>query len=115
MTSSKNNLNPSLYSSVTQDDLAFFRQATNRLDDDDNAIKQHILAVQAKAYNVHNYNCIRRFAFIRPKIAYLPGYKRALELLQTRKDPILLDIGCCCKYYVQTLIHAVSNCVSSRE
>jgi len=92
-------LDPSLYSNITPDDLAFFRQATATTDDDD-AVKDHILNVQAKAYHVYSYPCIRRFAFIRPKIASLPAYHHALRLLNTRTDPILLDIGCCCMYFV---------------
>ncbi|KAF9565193.1 hypothetical protein CPC08DRAFT_759665 [Agrocybe pediades] len=96
-------LDSTLYSNITQDDLAFFRKAVaiNRSHgkeehaDDDETIKTHILDIQTKAYAVHNYNCIRRFAFIRPKIAYLAGYHHALELLKTRENPILADIGCC--------------------
>ncbi|KAF9565192.1 hypothetical protein CPC08DRAFT_630136 [Agrocybe pediades] len=87
-------LDPSFYSNITNSDLDFFRHAAHT-DDGDHQIKQHILTIQAKAYDVCSYPCIRRFAFIRPKIASLPGYNKALELLNTRKDPILVDIGCC--------------------
>lgn len=34
------------------------------------------------------------------KITRSPGYKQALKLLSERIDPILLDIGCCCPYYL---------------
>ncbi|KAF5327732.1 hypothetical protein D9619_004536 [Psilocybe cf. subviscida] len=32
---------------------------------------------------------------MRLKISRLPGYSETLKLLKTRKDPILLDMGCC--------------------
>ena len=47
--------------SLTEDDLAFFKVQT-RIDDDDE-LKNHIFAVQAKAYGVFPYSCISRFMF----------------------------------------------------
>ncbi|KDR76886.1 hypothetical protein GALMADRAFT_245992 [Galerina marginata CBS 339.88] len=79
--------------SLDAEERDFFQQLTGIQDED--ALREHILAVQAKAYEVYSYPCIRRFSFIRLKIARLPGYKHALKLLQGHKDPILLDIGCC--------------------
>ncbi len=47
--------------SLTEDELAFFKAQT-RIDDDEK-LKDHIFAVQAKAHSVYPYTCIRRFAF----------------------------------------------------
>jgi hypothetical protein len=85
-------IDPSVYS-LQPDELAFFQHLTGI--QDEQALKEHILSVQAKAYDLYGYPCIRRFVFLRLKIARLPGYPQALKLLQERKDPILLDIGCC--------------------
>ncbi|KAF8962730.1 hypothetical protein BDZ97DRAFT_2020498 [Flammula alnicola] len=91
----KPKLDTSFYS-LDADELAFFQHLTGIADEEQ--LKAHIIGVQAKAYEIYGYNCIRRFAFVKLKIARLPGYKEALKLLHERKDPILLDIGCCCAY-----------------
>ncbi|KAF8905022.1 hypothetical protein CPB84DRAFT_1772199 [Gymnopilus junonius] len=88
----KPKLDPALYS-LDPDESTFFQRLTGI--NDHQALKDHIIAVQAKAYDIYGYPCIRRFAFTKLKIARLPAYKKALQLLQERKDPILLDIGCC--------------------
>ncbi|KAJ8509376.1 hypothetical protein ONZ45_g8455 [Pleurotus djamor] len=75
------------------DELAFFKNITGIKTDDE--LKQHILQVQAKAYNVHGYPCIRRFTFTRLKVSHLPAYRKALELAHTHSHPIFLDMGCC--------------------
>ncbi|KAF8638313.1 hypothetical protein AX17_002333 [Amanita inopinata Kibby_2008] len=85
-------LDESLYS-LDDDELAFFKSQTGI--DDDEQLKNHILAVQAKAYQVYRYPCIRRFSFIKLKIPRLPAYKHVLQLSRQRQDAILLDIGCC--------------------
>ncbi|KDR76360.1 hypothetical protein GALMADRAFT_247795 [Galerina marginata CBS 339.88] len=82
----------SLYS-LDADERDFFQQLTGIQDEE--ALREHIIAVQAKAYDIYGYPCIRNFTFIKLKIARLPGYKHALKLLQDRRDSILLDIGCC--------------------
>lgn len=71
-------LDPSLYS-LQNDELAFFRQLTGIEDEDE--LRSHILAIQAKAYDVsmrrfyslpiildvflqvYGYGCIKSFAF----------------------------------------------------
>ncbi|KAF8896611.1 hypothetical protein BD779DRAFT_1727596 [Infundibulicybe gibba] len=83
-------LNPSLYS-LDGDELAFFQEQTGIQDPAE--LKAHILNVQAKAYEIYGYPCIKRFAFTKLKISRLPAYKRALQLLQEWDDAILLDIG----------------------
>ncbi|KAH9481460.1 Methyltransferase adrK [Psilocybe cubensis] len=85
-------LDPSRYS-LEEDERQFFALLTGINDEEE--LKKHILAVQEKAYQVYGYPCIRRFSFAKLKIARLPGYPKALKLLEQRKDPILLDIGCC--------------------
>ncbi|KDR76358.1 hypothetical protein GALMADRAFT_479239 [Galerina marginata CBS 339.88] len=85
-------LDATLYS-LDAEERDFFQQLTDIQDEE--TLREHIIAVQTKAYEIYGYPCIRRFAFLRLKIASLPAYKHALKLLQDRKDPILLDIGCC--------------------
>jgi hypothetical protein len=100
--------------SLTEDELAFFKAQTGI--DDDEKLKDHIFAIQAKAHNVYPYPCIRRFMFTkyvachasflfsiadlengRFRASGVPAYPRVLELAKERKDAILLDVGCCCK------------------
>ncbi|KAF8337271.1 hypothetical protein F5887DRAFT_984699 [Amanita rubescens] len=79
--------------SLTEDELAFFKAQTGI--DDDEKLKDHIVAVQAKAHNVYPYPCIRRFMFTKFRASGVPAYPRVLELAKERKDAILLDVGCC--------------------
>ncbi|KAF9485220.1 hypothetical protein BDN70DRAFT_824365 [Pholiota conissans] len=86
-------LDPSFYH-LDADELAFFKTLTGISDEQD--LKSHIISVQAKAYEVYGYPCIRSFHFTKLKIAGIdPGYKQALQLLQERKNPIFLELGCC--------------------
>ncbi|EMD35921.1 hypothetical protein CERSUDRAFT_115828 [Gelatoporia subvermispora B] len=75
------------------EELAFLKSQTGI--DNEDALRDHCFKVQASAYEVFPYNCIRRFNFIRLKIARLPAYPHLLELGKERKGAILLDIGCC--------------------
>ncbi|KAI0935866.1 hypothetical protein AcV5_004166 [Taiwanofungus camphoratus] len=75
------------------EELAFYKAQTGIHDED--ALKQHIMRVQADAYQVHPYNCIRRFNFTRLKISRLPAYSHLLKLGKERAGAIFLDIGCC--------------------
>ncbi|KAI0961092.1 hypothetical protein AcV7_000286 [Taiwanofungus camphoratus] len=77
------------------EELAFYKAQTGIHDED--ALKQHIMRVQADAYQVHPYNCIRRFNFTRLKISRLPAYSHLLKLGKERAGAIFLDIGCCCE------------------
>ncbi|KAJ7590107.1 hypothetical protein C8J56DRAFT_588891 [Mycena floridula] len=85
-------LDPSLYV-LEEDQLGFFRSQTGI--DDEEELRAHVLAVQAKAYEIYKYPCIRSFSFLRLKISKFPGYKQALKLGRERPGAILLDIGCC--------------------
>ncbi|KAG0704977.1 hypothetical protein DFH29DRAFT_326553 [Suillus ampliporus] len=85
-------LDESLYD-LAPKDAAFFKKLTGI--EDDVALKQHILDIQAKAYKVAPYGCIYIFAFARRKLSGLPGYQQVLRLGRERENPILLDIGCC--------------------
>ncbi|RPD58406.1 hypothetical protein L227DRAFT_505101 [Lentinus tigrinus ALCF2SS1-6] len=82
------------YSSITPEELDFVRQQTGI--QNDVALREHILHVQAEAFVVHPYPCIRRFAFIKMKLSpRIPAYNQLLKLGREREDAILLDIGCC--------------------
>ncbi|KAH7929864.1 hypothetical protein BV22DRAFT_101783 [Leucogyrophana mollusca] len=90
---------------------AVFRSQTGI--DDDDVLKKHILVVQAKAYKIFPYPCIRIFSFLRCVTTYsvdtagaltagdrlgvmnAPAYEQALKLGRERKDAVWLDIGCC--------------------
>ncbi|KAI0719150.1 hypothetical protein C8T65DRAFT_61873 [Cerioporus squamosus] len=90
----RNPLLEASYSSVTPEELDFVRQQTGI--QDDAALREHILDVQAEAFKVHPYPCIRRFAFIKMKLSpRFPAYNHLLKLGRERSDAILLDIGCC--------------------
>ncbi|KAF8626571.1 hypothetical protein AX15_004796 [Amanita polypyramis BW_CC] len=79
--------------SLDADQLAFFKARTGI--DDEGELKQHIMAIQAKALKVIPYPCIRSYSFTTYRIARLPFYKRVLQLAEERKDAILVDVGCC--------------------
>jgi len=85
-------LDERLYS-LDPEELAFFLAETHI--DDEATLKRHLLDVQAKAYKVHMYPCIRRFAFTKLKISRLPAYPHVLKLGKERNGAILLDLGCC--------------------
>ncbi|KAF7424351.1 hypothetical protein PC9H_009658 [Pleurotus ostreatus] len=85
-------LDPSFYK-LADDEAAFFKAMTGIQDAED--LKRHILSVQAKAYDIFGYPCIRRCAFLNLKISRLPAYKQVLKLGQERRGAILLDMGCC--------------------
>ncbi|KAG1745263.1 hypothetical protein EDB19DRAFT_480557 [Suillus lakei] len=85
-------LDESLYDLRPQD-AAFFKKLTGI--EDDAALKQHILDIQAKAYKVAPYGCIYLFIFTRHRLSALPAYQQVLRLGRECKSPIFLDVGCC--------------------
>ncbi|KAJ6504201.1 hypothetical protein C8R47DRAFT_1210286 [Mycena vitilis] len=76
---------------MEDEDLAFLKAQSGIQDPD--ALKQHVLAIQAKAYDLYGHNCIRRFSFTKPKISTFPVYPHVLAL--GREGGIVLDLGCC--------------------
>ncbi|KAJ7485679.1 hypothetical protein FB451DRAFT_62967 [Mycena latifolia] len=75
------------------EELEFVREQTGIQDPD--ALKKHVLAIQAKAYDLYGYPCIRKFDFARPRISTFPAYQKVLALGREREGAILLDLGCC--------------------
>ncbi|KAH9044354.1 hypothetical protein EDB85DRAFT_1908860 [Lactarius pseudohatsudake] len=63
--------------------------------DDDDELKTHLLSIQAEAYKVYPYPCIRLFSWARPGVSRLFPYQNLLKLGREREGAILLDIGCC--------------------
>lgn len=84
-------LDESLYS-LDENELVFFKSQTGI--DNEEELKTHILTVQARAYEVVPYPCIRLFNFTKLRISRSPFYGRALQLAKEHKDAILLDVGC---------------------
>ncbi|KAG0698591.1 hypothetical protein DFH29DRAFT_991043 [Suillus ampliporus] len=78
---------------VRPQDAAFYKKLTGI--EDDAALKQHILDVQAKAYKVAPYGCILFFSFTRCRLMGLPAYQQVVRIGRECKNPIFLDIGCC--------------------
>ncbi|KAG1745264.1 hypothetical protein EDB19DRAFT_480808 [Suillus lakei] len=95
-------LDESLYDLRPQD-AAFYRKLTGI--EDDTALKQHILDIQAKAYKVAPYGCIYLFYFTRRKLSGLPAYQQVLRLGRECKNPIFLDIGCCFGNDIREVVH----------
>ncbi|KAJ6471670.1 hypothetical protein DFH09DRAFT_954338, partial [Mycena vulgaris] len=70
--------------------LQFLSSKTGIYDADE--LKKHIQVVQARAYQIVAYPCIRAFDFTRFRVADLPAYSRVKTLLRERPDAILLDL-----------------------
>ncbi|KAG2156752.1 uncharacterized protein EDB93DRAFT_1125401 [Suillus bovinus] len=85
-------LDESLYN-LRPRDAAFYKELTGI--EDDAALKQHILDIQAKAYKVAPYGCIYLFLFTRRGLLDLPAYRQVLRIGRERKSSIFLDVGCC--------------------
>ncbi|KAG2132765.1 hypothetical protein DEU56DRAFT_439609 [Suillus clintonianus] len=79
--------------SLRPKDAAFYKKLTGI--EDDVALKQHILNVQQKAYKVAPYGSILLLSFLRRNLSELPAYQQIVRIGRTRKNPLLLDIGCC--------------------
>ncbi|KAI0322175.1 hypothetical protein OF83DRAFT_1167835 [Amylostereum chailletii] len=81
------------YYGLDETETAFFKQQTGISDDDE--LKKHIVRIQAEAYEVYPYPCIRRFTWTKLKISKLFPYKDFLRLGAEREGAIYLDLGCC--------------------
>ncbi|TFK40029.1 hypothetical protein BDQ12DRAFT_602419, partial [Crucibulum laeve] len=79
--------------SLSPYELAFFKSQTGIHDPEE--LKQHIIGVQKKAYEIYGYPCIRRFDFAKLKIVHFLIYDRLVQMPREREGAILLDIGCC--------------------
>ncbi|SCV68505.1 BQ2448_626 [Microbotryum intermedium] len=95
---------------VTLDDeeYRFHERATGlRLDSTEpsTSLKDHLHRMQAEAYKVHPYPCVRKWNFARYKIKrnHL-GYERALADGQQDRSVILIDAGCCMGTDVRSLV-----------
>ncbi|KAI0049537.1 hypothetical protein FA95DRAFT_1604348 [Auriscalpium vulgare] len=85
-------LDPSLLV-LQPEELDFFKHTAGIQDDVE--LREHILAVQKRAYEVFPYSTIRSFTFARLTISRMPGYEDVLAIGKQNKDAILLDAGCC--------------------
>ncbi|EMD41566.1 hypothetical protein CERSUDRAFT_128429 [Gelatoporia subvermispora B] len=77
---------------IAPEDWAFLKTASGITDEEE--LRKHVLKIQADAYAIFPYPCIRLFAFVRRKLAGLPAYERMMKLGKEREGAILLDIGC---------------------
>ncbi|KAI0320558.1 hypothetical protein OF83DRAFT_567380 [Amylostereum chailletii] len=85
-------LDTSLYNLGEQESI-FLKQQTGIQDDE--GLKEHILDLQAKAFAVYPYPCIRYFEWTSLKISRLFPYKDLLKLGAEREGAIFLEMGCC--------------------
>ncbi|KAH7101119.1 hypothetical protein BKA62DRAFT_704316 [Auriculariales sp. MPI-PUGE-AT-0066] len=86
-------LNPALLKDLNAEDLGFYQQQTGIKNLEQ--LREHIAAIQARAFLIFPYPCIRRFSFTRLKISAFHSYQEVLELGRERPGAILLDLGCC--------------------
>ncbi|KAF8346343.1 hypothetical protein F5887DRAFT_108682 [Amanita rubescens] len=78
--------------SLNPQELEFFKTQTGLEEEE---LKKHIYDIQAKAYQVYPYPCIKSLSFAKLRIPHSPAYPSVLQLAKERKDAILLDAGCC--------------------
>ncbi|EMD35856.1 hypothetical protein CERSUDRAFT_115779 [Gelatoporia subvermispora B] len=57
-------------------------------------LKEHVMKVQAEAYKIFPFPCIRIFGFLKPNISRSVGYSQLLQLGKERPGAVFLDIGC---------------------
>ncbi|KAL5492120.1 hypothetical protein ACEPAI_3567 [Sanghuangporus weigelae] len=70
-------LDYSLYN-PDEEEKMFFKKETGI--EDDEQLREYIIAVQTKAYTIHQYPCIRVYEFMRLKLARLPAYPKLIKL-----------------------------------
>ncbi|KDN39420.1 hypothetical protein RSAG8_08826, partial [Rhizoctonia solani AG-8 WAC10335] len=88
----RTHLDESLYS-LEPDELQFFQVNTGITDPAE--IKQHIVAIQAEAFEIFPYPCIRYFMFTKLKVTRYPIYAHVLEYGRTHPGAIFLEMACC--------------------
>ncbi|SCZ90475.1 BZ3500_MvSof-1268-A1-R1_Chr1-3g02013 [Microbotryum saponariae] len=86
---------------VNLDDEELRRDST----DPSTSLTDHLHRLQAEAYKVHPYPCVRRWNFARYKIKrnHL-GYDRALADGHQDRSVILIDAGCCMGTDIRSLV-----------
>ncbi|KAH9846620.1 hypothetical protein C2E23DRAFT_890709 [Lenzites betulinus] len=102
------------YYSIDDEALGFMQTQTGIEDPDE--LKKHIVSIQAEAYAIYPYPCIRRFAFLSLKLGRLPAYQELIALGKSRKDAVLLDIGCCFGNDLRKAVsdgYPIENCIAS--
>ncbi|KAF8517680.1 hypothetical protein BU17DRAFT_49425 [Hysterangium stoloniferum] len=87
---------------LNEKELSFFKEQTGLLNDEE--VRQRIISVQQKAYEISTYPCVRRFLFAKFNVTRSPAYKRVLTVGKTRKNPIFLDVGCSLGTDIRALI-----------
>ncbi|KIJ29318.1 hypothetical protein M422DRAFT_188612, partial [Sphaerobolus stellatus SS14] len=98
----------------TQEDLIYLKNLTGIQDED--LLKEHVLKVQAEAFSIYPYPCIRFFQFITSRIASHPAYHEILKLGKERKGAIYLELACCFGNDVRKVIsdgYPIENIIAS--
>ncbi|KAF8510352.1 hypothetical protein BU17DRAFT_55447 [Hysterangium stoloniferum] len=85
-------LDPTLYK-MKAEEAVFMKDQTGIKGDEE--LKNHILTVQAEAYAIYPYPCIRRMSFLTFKLAGYPAYETVLKIGKERPNAVFLDLGCC--------------------
>ncbi|KAJ4467020.1 hypothetical protein J3R30DRAFT_3850176 [Lentinula aciculospora] len=75
---------------IDAEDIEFFQKETKAQDKEE--LRKHIIAVQAKAYSIYRYPCIRMCEFMRLKMARLPAYPHLLKLSRDRTRALFPDL-----------------------
>ncbi|KAH9843540.1 uncharacterized protein C8Q71DRAFT_697313 [Rhodofomes roseus] len=102
------------YFQLSDEELAFYKQFT-KIEDDAEMI-QHIVRIQAEAYEVFPYPCIRWFDFVRLRITHIPAYERLLKLGREREGALYLDLGTCFGSAIRKPVldgFPAKNCIAS--
>lgn len=100
--------------SIREEEKNFFKLATGI--NDDEGLRKHICEIQARAYSIFPYPCIRAFYFLNFQLCHYQIYKDILKLGKERPDAIYLEIGCAFGTDLRKLIadgYALENVVAS--
>jgi len=99
---------------LREDDILFLKAHTGI--DNDNELKEHVMKIQADAYQVYPYPCIRYFWFAHADISLQFAYAQLLKLGQERPGAIFLEIPCAFGNDVRKAIYdgfPQQNCVAA--
>ncbi|KAH9914998.1 uncharacterized protein B0H18DRAFT_112110 [Fomitopsis serialis] len=102
------------HSHVREHDSAFLKKHTGIQDDEE--LRRHAMQIQADAYRVYPYPCIRYFWFIHTDITLQPAYAQLLKLGQKRPGAIFLEIPCAFGNDIRKVIDGgfpQENCVTA--